>query len=102
MKLIAEADQNPELFSIKISCTGARWNQDNRTPCGRLWELNATDILKRNYTDYAGGSETYYGFVCPKCGCFTEIQSSELKGFPMSMAKSYVKPVYKDSNDMGY
>ena len=82
MRLIAEANNNPELFSIQVSCTGHGWDQGVRTPCGRLWEITATDILKREHKDYAGCSDSYYGFVCPKCGCFTEIESSKLRGFP--------------------
>ena len=34
MRLIAEANNNPELFSIQVSCTGHGWDQGVRTPCG--------------------------------------------------------------------
>ena len=48
MRLIAEANNNPELFSIQVSCTGHGWDQGVRTPCGRLWEITATDIRSEN------------------------------------------------------
>lgn len=108
MRLIAEANNNPELFSIQVSCTGHGWDQGFRTPCGRLWEITARDILRREHKDYAGYSDSYYGFICPKCGCFTEIESSKLKGFPTQMARIYVaqnkpygKSIENDQNGMG-
>lgn len=102
MKLIAEANENPELFTVKITCTGNGWDQGEKIPCGRLWEISGTDILKRNHTDYSGETDTYYGFVCPKCGCFTEIPLSKLTGFSTSMAKTYKTVKNTDPNDMGY
>ena len=66
MKKLATAEENPELFKMKAICSGEGWEQEERKPCYQLWEISALDIEKRSHTDYDGGTDTYYGFVCPE------------------------------------
>lgn len=91
MRKLASASENPNIWKIEASCTGAGWQQ-SRTPCNALYEINATDIKKRTHTDYGGGTDTYYGFVCPDCGCFTEISESKIPYNVRSHAPMYYKP----------
>ncbi len=78
MKILAKAKDNPNLWRGEFTCTGDGWDQEGKTPCGCLLELQATDILYRKHTDLGGSTDTYYGFVCCKCGCFTEIPDKEI------------------------
>lgn len=89
MKKLASAIENPKLFKIKATCDGNGWNQDGRTPCYQLWEITALDIRKRIHTDYGGGVDTYYGFVCPDCGCFTELDANEIPPEIKNNTKNY-------------
>lgn len=92
MKKLASIKDNPEKWTIKATCDGNGWNQEGRTPCGSLFELDSTDIQKRTYTDYGGGTDTYYGFTCPDCGCFSEIPSNKIPSHIRSNARKYEKP----------
>jgi len=78
MKKLADAKNNPDVFKIEHTCTGKGWKQGGRKPCYALWEVAAYDILKRKSMDYGGGTEISYGFICPECGCFTEIDAAKL------------------------
>lgn len=85
-RVIAEAKDNPDLWRKRITCTGYGWQQVNK-PCGRLIEIDATDVLQRHHRSY-GEAEIYYGFICPCCGCFTQI-TGEIPLSVRSMATEY-------------
>lgn len=91
MKVIAKAKNNPNIWHDKFTCTGAGWDQDGKIPCGCLLDVQATDIQYRNHTDISGFTDTYYGFVCCECGCFTEIP---IKKIPIQVEK-FAKPYRK-------
>ena len=91
MKLIAEAKDNQSLFKMEATCSGKGWNQDGKKPCFRLWEINASDIKSRKHTDISGETDVYYGFVCPTCGCFTELENKEIPMEVKNMARKYNK-----------
>ena len=86
-RVLKRASENPKLWRGKYTCTGKGWVQ-NTHPCGSLIEVLASDITTRDHTDYGGGRDTYYGFYCPVCGCFTEIPESKLPYEVKSMAQS--------------
>lgn len=88
MRKIASAKENPSIWKMEATCTGKGWQQIG-TPCYSLFEINATDILKRTHTDMYGDTEEYYGFVCPDCGCFTEIQKDKIPYDVRSHARKY-------------
>ena len=73
-------DRNPENmgWSMEAFCTGYGWDQGNRQPCGAKLEVADKDIWCRRHTDISGCTDTYYGFVCPICGCFTEVSSRKI------------------------
>lgn len=71
MKLLEEGNYKSD-WTMNATCTGKGWDQKN-PPCFSKYLIESNDILKRRYTDMGGDSETFYGFVCPKCHCFTEI-----------------------------
>lgn len=89
MRLLAEANENPEIFKMKATCSGKGWIQEGKNPCYRLWEIDATDVLKRVSSNIDGYLDVYYGFVCPKCGCFTELEASEIPDYVKNGAKKY-------------
>ena len=88
-RVIAEAKDNPELWKMQSTCTGKGWNDPHHRPCYRLIEIDATDIYKRAYTDLGGGVETYYGFICPVCGTFTELNDKFIPDYIKSKARDY-------------
>ena len=88
---LAEGKDNPNLWKMELTCSGQGWSQGNKTPCYALWEVTALDIKRRSHKDYGGGTETYYGFVCPDCGCFTEISDKIIPHDIRSHAPAYVE-----------
>ena len=89
MKKLAQGKNNPHLWRTEATCNGKGWDQNGKNPCYALWEVTALDIRKRTHMDYGGGTDTYYGFVCPDCGCFTELSE---KGIPHEVKNN--APVY--------
>lgn len=73
-------DKNPENmgWTTITFCTGYGWDQGNKRPCGAKLEVADKDIRARSHTDISGCSDRYYGFVCPICGCFTELPTREI------------------------
>ena len=60
-------------WSLEIQCTGHLW-QNRQSPCFSVLKLNSEDIVKRSYRPYYNDFDSIsYGFICPKCHCFTEI-----------------------------
>ena len=91
MKKLANAKTNPSLWKTTSTCTGKGWIQIGTNPCYALWEIDASDILKRTHTDISGDTEAYYGFICPDCGCFTEIDVKDIPYEVRSGAKNYAE-----------
>lgn len=88
MKIIQE--RTPfENWNLEVECTGKNWNQDNKTPCGSVLEINANDLIKREWSKYPDYSGIDYGFICPVCKCFTEIDQENLSDNLKSMAKDF-------------
>lgn len=77
MRILEECPDNMGWKTVQF-CTGYGWDQGNRRPCGAKLEVADKDIRKRAYTDYTGCADSYYGFVCPICGCFTEISTRDI------------------------
>lgn len=84
-RVLKEAQDNAQLWRGELTCTGAGWQQTGK-PCGRLIEVLASDVEARGHTDMTGCRDTYYGFRCPACGCWTEIPSGDLPYDVKSMA----------------
>lgn len=89
MKIISYGQQNPNKWKEKYVCTGKGWDQDGKTPCGALLEVEAQDIRKRYHVDMSGERDTYYGFTCPVCGCFTEVNRYSLTTEVITNAREY-------------
>lgn len=89
MKVLKEPEVNPELWKKEYTCTGRGWYQEGRTPCGCLLEVNIGDIQERSHTDLGGETDTYYGFTCCKCGCFTEISKDDVPLEFRNMIRKY-------------
>lgn len=88
-RVIAEAKDNPELWKTQSTCTGKGWCDPYLHPCYRLIEIDATDIYKRKHTDMSGCTDVYYGFICPACGTFTELNDKFIPDYIKSKARDY-------------
>lgn len=90
-KILKKAIDNPELWNMEVTCTGKGWYQNGKQPCYSLLEIYPYDILKRSSTDISGISDTYYGFICPKCGCFTELDTSKIPSHILTNTRQYTE-----------
>jgi len=79
-----------EDWSKEVECTGKGWHQEDNIPCRSTLKINKDDLLKRKWYKYPELEGMNYGFVCPACGCFTEIPSGELDKHLQKMAKNYL------------
>lgn len=91
-RVLKEAEENPNIWKMEVTCDGNGWNQEGLVPCRRLIEIDERDIQKRSYNSY-DEIETYYGFTCPECHCFTQIDEKLIPKNVKSKAIKYVKPV---------
>lgn len=89
MRVIKRGKHNPNNWKKEYTCTGKGWDQHGATPCGALLEVSAQDIRSRSHTDLSGCTDIYYGFICPICGCFTEVNSAELPPEVKTNARKY-------------
>lgn len=94
MKVLVESKNNQKIWKGKFACTGKGWIQDG-IPCGSILEVAATDLRTRLHTDLYEETTKYYGFVCPVCGCYTEIKK-KLPVTAKHMAQPYTKPAEDD------
>lgn len=88
MKIIQE--RTPfEDWKLEVECTGKNWNQDNKIPCGSWLEINANDLIKREWSKYPDYGGIDYGFICPVCQCFTEIDQQNISDNLKNMARDF-------------
>lgn len=62
-----------KLWRKTITCDGkGGWNlqEKGKTPCGRTLRITENDIRKKG--------ASYYGVICPFCGCFNEIPANDI------------------------
>jgi hypothetical protein len=79
-----------ENWTLKVECNGLKWNQNNKVPCGSLLEIDKDDVIKREWSKYPDYSGINYGFICPICGCFTELNEKDLPEGMEDYAKNYL------------
>lgn len=75
MKELKKASQF-ENWKLEVECTGVH-NMNGGTPCGRSWELDSSDIVKRKLCVLDTNIDTY-GFICPECNCFTQLNKDHI------------------------
>lgn len=80
-----------EDWNLEVTCTGGSWRQDGKVPCGSTLEMDKNDLVSREWFKYPNNSGTDYGFVCPVCSCFTNINDKELTGNIKNLAKKFEK-----------
>lgn len=68
-------------WSLEVKCTGNGWNNLEKDPCFSILKLNKEDIYKRSYHQYEKGKQQTYGFICPVCHCFTEIDRNLIPAY---------------------
>lgn len=89
MKVLKRPEKNQVLWSKEYTCTGRGWIQNGKTPCGCLLSVSITDIRRRFHTDITGETDSYFGFICSECGCFTEIPYKDIPSELHNMIKDY-------------
>lgn len=73
MQILKQGNSKLPNWSLEIQCTGHLW-QNKNTPCYSIVKLDSKDIVKRFSKRYfEESSNISYGFICPICHCFTEI-----------------------------
>lgn len=88
---IVEKGNYKENWNIRLECTGKNGRQVSK-PCHSKLEIEDGDIYFRDYRSYGGSSsERFYGFICPVCGCFTEIEREKIPTIVRDFAKDYNK-----------
>ena len=88
MKII-ERKSPFEDWELEVSCTGKGWNQCDKVPCGSKLGIDVNDLVKREWFKYPDDSGAAYGFVCPVCDCYTEIENGILTEHLKNMAKDF-------------
>lgn len=88
-KVIAEPNENPNIWRKRVTCTGEGWGQEGKIPCRRLIEIDERDVQYRVHTDNSGVTDRYYGFTCPECKCFTELNESSIPNRVKRSATQY-------------
>jgi hypothetical protein len=78
-----------ETWKLQIDCNGLNWRQEGKVSCGSTLELTKNDILRREWFKYPDYEGLNYGFICPICGCFTEIKDELLPDGIKTLAKDY-------------
>lgn len=72
MERLEEGNYQLPDWSLDVRCSGKSWGQKQR-PCYGKFRLVDGDIVKR-----ACMGEMCYGFICPDCHCFTEIDEKQI------------------------
>ncbi len=90
MELIEKGNYKLPDWSMEARCTGKGWEQKQK-PCYSKWKLEDGDIVKRKNSD----GEVYYGFICPDCHCFTQLEEKEL---PTNVKEYCLQVAAKGSN----
>lgn len=88
MKVIKE--RKPlEDWNLEVLCSGKNWNQNGKIPCGSTLEIDVNDLIKRKWSKYPDNNGVDYGFICPVCQCFTEIDNKNLSEHLKNIAKDF-------------
>jgi len=82
-----------EDWTLEITCTGGNWRQEGKVPCNSMLEINADDLVKRKWFKYPDYEGIDYGFICPICGCFTNLDEKNLTKYLRDMAKDYFEAI---------
>lgn len=72
MERLEEGNYKLPDWSLEARCSGKGWQQ-NQKPCYGKFKLVDGDIVKRK-----SWGEMYYGFICPDCHCFTELNEKQI------------------------
>ena len=73
--------KNNKPWTIELECTGKGNDYDNgnrgRVPCNTTLEITGKDVFLTKSANM-DGCDIYYTFICPCCGCWTDIDESLL------------------------
>lgn len=87
MKVIKKGDGKIN-WSLEVECTGKGWTNKNKS-CNSSLNVEDGDIVKRSYRRYGDESSSIaYGFICPICNVFTEVDEKILPKEIMEYCKS--------------
>ncbi len=95
MEIIKKGDYTNPSWSIEVVCTANGWSNHNK-PCYSTLKLNSKDVYRRFYYKDGKDRKHSYGFICPVCHCFTEIDK---KMIPESIKRHCLEVAAKSSGD---
>lgn len=72
MKVLKKGFENAS-FGKDVVCSGSGMGK-GKGGCGAVLHVVPADIHEATYSDYGGGSDTSYWFVCPECGASTYVR----------------------------
>ena len=95
MQVIKEGDYKLKDWSLETECTGNGYDENKHKPCHSILKLEDGDIVAFYREKPKGyGTVEYwisYGFICCKCGCFTEVSTelipNEIQKYCLRVAK---------------
>ena len=77
MRVIKKGSDNEE-FGKDLVCRGDGVGR-GRGGCGSILRVMPRDVESDSCSDYGGGSDTYYWFVCPECRVKTYVDPKVFK-----------------------
>ena len=72
-------------WAKEYNCTG---KGNEGAGCGASLLVEEDDLWYIRVTDYGGGTEVYYTFICEWCGCMTDVDHRHLPRHVMEKAET--------------
>lgn len=91
-KILKTKRQMIDEWKSHIICTGQSFHINvsrSNSECCYLIEIMATDVIKILHSQGECGPKYYYGFICPNCKAFNEIDEKDIPYF----IKENIKPI---------
>lgn len=81
-------------WALEVECTGNGWNNSPLYPCHTRMFLMSNNVVARVETNHDGFIELRYGFTCPICKCFSEVDCHKI---PQTVLKHAPRLAYPGS-----
>lgn len=88
------AVESVDTWSLRVTCKGDEYSANNKA-CGVVWEVNRNDIVRIRLWIMGELETIHYGFVCPECNTFTEIDRNSIPVFVRNNCPFYSEPTRK-------
>lgn len=92
MQKLREIFSKSHNWSTEARCSGNGWDNLYFTPCNTKILLHCYDIVGRLDFDESKNVIIRYGFTCPICKCFTEIDAHSIPAKVLKKAPRIANP----------